>query len=68
MRFHARVGQSSVCDGVYNGVNDGFSECDVSTGEGTGEEDSDGEGVEDDGAGGDVEDVLGKTVAMVRDG
>ena len=42
------VGQISVCDGVYIGVNDGFSECDVSTGGGTG--DGEGEDIEDDGA------------------
>ena len=50
------VGQSSVCDGVDIGVNDGFSECCVSKGGGTGEVDGDGEDVEDDGAGEGVED------------
>ena len=64
MRFHARVVyidddgvcQNSVCVGVYIGVNDGFSEYDVSTGGDTGEDDGAGEDVEDDGAGEDVED------------
>ena len=54
------VGQNSVCDDVYIGVNDGFSECDVSTGGGTGEDDGKGEDVADDGVGeddGDGEDV-----------
>ena len=69
MRFHARivympddsVGQISVCDGVYIGVNNGFSECDVNTGVGTGEDDGEGEDIEDNGAC-----MLVKTTAMVK--
>ena len=43
------MGQNSACDDGYIGVNDGFSECDVSMGGGTGEDDGAGEDVEDDG-------------------
>ena len=39
-----------VCDDGYFGMNDGFCECDISTGGGAGEDDGDGEDVEDGGA------------------
>ena len=40
------MGQSSACDDGYIGVNDGFSECDVSMGGGTGEDDGASEDVQ----------------------